>query len=308
MYLAIIDLGSNSARMNIVRIEGESFQVLENIRTVVRLSEGMGDEERLQPRAVQRTVETMREFKALMERYGVTEVRAIATAALRQAVNRELLTEPLGRLGLHFDIISGEREAYYDYMGVVNTLPVSDCLIVDIGGASTELIYVRQGKNEEMASIPLAAVNMTEKYFGGTVATDGEVRDAVAVFCAELERLPWLRRVRAVDVVGLGGTIRALARMQLPDDTALHGFEMPRALVEKVCAQLVKLPLQQRLDMPFLGTGRADIISGGVIPLLAVMQYVQSPRLVSCVYGLREGVMYDFIKKQSAGGADGGHY
>lgn len=297
MRVAIIDLGSNSIRMNVVDVTEGKIEVLSNIRTIVRLSEGMGDERLLQQRAVDRTLKVLAEFKAVIDDMDVDEVRAIATAALRTANNRELFTVPAGEMGIDFEIISGEKEAYYDYMSVVNTLDVDNCMIVDIGGASTELIYVKDGINCDMVSIPLAAVNITEKYFSGTVAEDDELKFAVEEFKNKLKEVKWLDNVKNVDIVGIGGTIRTLAKMENIDDSHVHGFVMDKHFIFGKIYELVKMPIEKRVCMDSIGKGRADIILGGVVPLLAIMDYIDSPKLTSCVSSLREGVMYDIIKK-----------
>lgn len=297
MRIAIIDLGSNSIRMNIVDIIDNKVNVLNNVRTIVRLSEGMGDERLLRQNAVERTLKALAEFKAIIDNMGVDEVRAIATAALRTANNKELFTVPAQEIGFDFEIISGEKEAYYDYMSVVNTLDVDDCIIVDIGGASTELIYVNDGNNCDMVSIPMAAVNITEKYFSGTVAQDDELEFAIEEFKNRLKEVKWLDNVKNISIIGIGGTIRALAKMQNIDDSKVHGFTMDRELTFSKIYELVKTPIEIRRSIDGIGKGRADIILGGVVPLLAIMDYVNSPKLTSCVSSLREGVMYDIIKK-----------
>lgn len=297
MRVAIIDLGSNSIRMNVIDICDNNAVVLENIRRIVRLSEGMGEEKLIRQNAVDRTLAVLKDFKKIIDDMAVDEVRAIATAALRSAKNSELFTVPASEIGIEFEIISGEREAYYDYMGVVNTLPVSDCMIVDIGGASTELIYVKDGKNTEMVSIPMAAVNITEKYFSGTVADDKELDFAVEQFADRLREVDWLKNVSYVNIVGIGGTIRALAKMQNIADEEVHGFTMSKELTFDKIYELVKMPIEARASVDGIGNGRADIILGGVVPLLAIMDYINSPKLISCVSSLREGVMYDILKK-----------
>ena len=297
MRVAIIDLGSNSIRMNVIDICDNNAVVLENIRRIVRLSEGMGEEKLIRQNAVDRTLAVLKDFKKIIDDMAVDEVRAIATAALRSAKNSELFTVPASEIGIEFEIISGEREAYYDYMGVVNTLPVSDCMIVDIGGASTELIYVKDGKNTEMVSIPMAAVNITEKYFSGTVADDKELDFAVEQFADRLREVDWLKNVSDVNIVGIGGTMRALAKMQNIADEEVHGFTMSKELTFDKIYELVKMPIEARASVDGIGNGRADIILGGVVPLLAIMDYINSPKLISCVSSLREGVMYDILKK-----------
>ncbi len=297
MRVAIIDLGSNSIRMNIVDVFDNKADVLKNMRTIVRLSEGMGDEKLIRQKAVDRTLTVLSEFKKVIEDMKVDTVRAIATAALRTANNPELFLNSAKELGFDFEIISGEREAYYDYMGVVNTLPVNDCVIVDIGGASTELIRVENGVNKEMISIPMAAVNITEKYFSDTVASDEELRIAVKAFTDRLVEADWLKNIKNQDIVGIGGTIRALVKMQNISDEEVHGFTMSKEFTFDRIYELIKKPVEDRAGIKGIGKGRADIILGGVVPLLAIMDYIKSPNLISCVSSLREGVMYDILKK-----------
>lgn len=297
MRIAIIDLGSNSIRMNIIEVINNSATVLENIRTVVRLSEGMGDEKLLREKAVDRTLNELKKFKRIIDEMNVEEVRAIATAALRTAKNAELFTKPASDIGVDFEIITGEKEAYYDYLSVVNTLPVKDCMIVDIGGASTELIYVKDRWNINMVSIPMAAVNITEKFFSGTIADERELTCAVNQFKEKMEEVSWIKDIKNVDIVGMGGTIRALTKMQKIPDDKIHGFTMSKENTFNKIYELVKMPIEKRIEIDGIGKGRADIILGGVVPLLAIMEYIKSPNLISCVSSLREGVMYDILKK-----------
>ena len=182
-------------------------------------------------------------------------------------------------------------------MGVINTLSVKDCVIMDIGGASTEIILVEDGKNKNLVSIPFASVNITEKYFSGTVATDGEMKRAVDAFTDELKKVDWLSDAKRFDVVGLGGSVKALSMLRCKENKKLHGFFIEKDILFDEIKKLVTTPLEKRVLMEGLGKGRGDIILGGVVPLISVMNYIDSPRLVACLTGLREGVMYDIAQK-----------
>lgn len=297
MRVAIIDLGSNSVRMSIAEISGKDVSIIENHRTVVRLSEGMGDEKILQKDAVWRTLSVLRSFRRIINEKNIDKIYSFATAALRTASNKEIFIEPVKRLGFEFEILSGEKEAYYDFMGVVNTLSVNNCVIMDIGGASTELILVKDGKKENLVSIPFASVNITEKYFSGTVATDNEMKNAVDKFTDELKKIDWLFDAKNYDIVGLGGSVKALSMLRCKENSKLHGFCIDKEILFSEIKKLVTTPLEERVLMEGLGKGRGDIILGGVVPLIAVMNYINSPRLVACLTGLREGVMYDIAQK-----------
>ena len=155
-YFAVIDLGSNSCRMKITQIIGGTYlKVVNQQKAYVRLSENMGPEKTLKSVPMERTIATLKQFRAIYEKLPDVHVTAVATAAVRQATNQEEFLEKVhDEAGIDFEVISGEREAYLDFLGVTCTLPVGDCLIMDTGGASTELILAKGGKPVHMISMP----------------------------------------------------------------------------------------------------------------------------------------------------------
>jgi len=167
--IAIIDLGSNSVRMNIMHINKDgSYYLLDQVKQMVRLSQGMGPEKMLRPEPIRRTFETLYLFRKLIEAFNVEEVHGVATAAVRQAVNQKEFLRNLERhAGFRFEVISGEDEAYYDFLGVMNTIDAPDCLVVDIGGASTELVWVEKRSIRGSISLPFGSVTLSERFCPG---------------------------------------------------------------------------------------------------------------------------------------------
>ena len=143
--IAVLDLGSNSIRTTITEYEenGE-FKILDRQQAMVRISEGMGNKKILQPTAIKRAMTALNKFKKVYEQYPNLKVTAIATAAVRQAKNqKEFLDQFKKVMGFPLKVISGTMEAKYDYYGVIGTLPLTNGVIVDTGGASTEIILVQ---------------------------------------------------------------------------------------------------------------------------------------------------------------------
>ncbi|MFJ6942797.1 MAG: exopolyphosphatase, partial [Limosilactobacillus mucosae] len=170
--LAIVDLGSNSARMAVTEISPDGkFREIKRVKENTRLSEGMGHEKILQPEAMERTIQAIKHFKRQYQGLPNLQVQAIATAAVRQAKNRqEFLQRVKQETGLTVRVLSGYKEAYYDYLGVVRTLKLNHCLILDVGGASCELVLVQHRKARDLISLPIGAVNLSEQYhLGGYV-------------------------------------------------------------------------------------------------------------------------------------------
>ena len=162
--VAVIDLGANTSRLVILAYTpGVAFQMIDQLRERVRLSEGMGAENTLRPEPIERTVHLMKVFKALCDANGIDTIIATATSAVRDARNQaEFLHRVENEAGLKLRVLSGDEEAYYGYLGVVNSLAVQRGLIFDIGGGSLELAHVRDRQLTHTASLPLGAVRFSK--------------------------------------------------------------------------------------------------------------------------------------------------
>ncbi|MSE22435.1 exopolyphosphatase, partial [Lactobacillus parabuchneri] len=149
----------NSVRMAINQISADgSYREIKRIKSDSRLSEGMGRGKILQPAAMERTIESLADFKQIYSQYQDKRVIGIATAAVRQAKNQaQFLQAVKSRIGISLKVLTGSQEAYYDYLGVINRLGIKNCLILDIGGASCELIRVSNGESANLTSIPIGA-------------------------------------------------------------------------------------------------------------------------------------------------------
>ncbi len=298
--IAIIDLGSNSVRMNILEVHGGEFKLIEQFKEIVRLSEGMGAEKTLKPNAIAKMLDVMREFKRHIVEYEVEKIYPIATAAVRIASNPEAITKPLAELGINLEVVTGEKEAYYDYLGVMNTLDIRDCVIVDTGGASTEIILVRDRIHYGLVSIPFGAVNITEAYLKGKKTSQTEIAAAKKAISDEIDKINWIKSAKNLPIVGLGGSIRALGKTEKlrrdKDDVSMHGFEMSDNDIFALCNKLAKSSLETRKKMDGVGKARADIIIGGSLPLAVLMRKLSSKSLIISTSGLREGVLYEMLK------------
>ena len=216
--VAILDLGSNSLRMMIVRVgENRVSGVLNQVKQMVRLGEGAFAEHRLQPEPMRRTIAALRGFAGMCRSYGVNEVVALATAAVRDAANGQEFMEEIRReTGFDFTVISGREEARLICRGVSVALEpfAGKRMFIDIGGGSTELSVAEGTEILELESLKLGAVRLA-----GLFPCEGEVS---AKRYAEMQKyvrdhavLP-LQRMEAQgpgELVGSSGTIQNLAEM-----------------------------------------------------------------------------------------------
>lgn len=304
--LAIVDLGSNSVRMAITEIkEDGSFREVKRVKEDSRISEGMGREKILQPQAMERTIAALKRFKKLYIGLPNLKVQAITTAAVRQAKNQtEFLQRVKRELGLDLQVLTGTKEAYYDYLGVVRSLNLDHCLILDTGGASCEIILVQHKKARNLISIPIGAVNLSEQFHLGGYVKAVDLFKAQISVNERLTKIPWLRYAEHVPIVLLGGANRTLARMSRnyrhKDRGSIHGYHLSARAVYATFRELLSRNLIQRKKISGLEPERADIIIGGMLPLVALLQKTDDGRVIFSESGVREGIIAEYVQKRNA--------
>ncbi|WP_251547473.1 Ppx/GppA family phosphatase [Limosilactobacillus caecicola] len=307
--LAIIDLGSNSCRLRITEIfEHGRTKLVRYEKEYVRLSENMGSAKVLQPVPMERTLETLQRFKEICD--GLPNVRliAVATAAVRQAVNQaEFLQRVKKEVGIDFRVISGEREAYLDYVGVSRTLEIENGLIIDTGGASMEMILVDQGQAEELVSLPIGSVILSQNYHLNDRINAADLYDAAVKVDEVLSTQRWLNRARHTQVVALGGSNRALAKMyrwKLAKDPAtvqpVHGLTMQTAEANQMMHELLSTDRNGRAKIRGINSSRADVIVGGLLPLMALLRQLNMHEVRFSNNGLREGLLFEYLDHEVA--------
>jgi exopolyphosphatase / guanosine-5'-triphosphate,3'-diphosphate pyrophosphatase len=296
--IAVVDLGSNSVRMTITRLYGNgSYRMVESARAMVRLCEGMGPDCLLRPRPMERTLHALLMFTRLMAAHQVSSVYPVATAAVRMAANAEgFLAQVKEQTGLAFLVISGDEEAELDWLGVSNTISLRDYVMVDIGGASTEIAMVRERAIAGKASIPWGAVNLTERFGLRGKASRLKTAAAEEAVREQLHGFDWLARDPAVPVVGLGGTVRALAKAdRMGKDyplEGLHQYEMSTHRLFSWMDGWAGLRTGARKDLTVIGKERLDILSGAIIPLRVLLGHTGAERLMVSGNGIREGLFF----------------
>lgn len=302
--IAVIDLGSNTTRLNVYNIlPGQSPELVAEAKRKVRLSEDMGDgKDLINTQATARVLDAMNEFAKVLKGFPDAQVFAVATEAMRRARNGQSLARLLEETtGIPIQIITGDQEAYYDYLAVRQTLPVEDALIIDTGGGSCELILMRGRTCVEKTSLPIGSVVLSEKY------TDRGDLSAAAIFRlfnhvhARLSPIDWLREARNLPVIALGGNHRAIGKIyknNCDEDAPLHGLQITRDHLNSIYIDLLDADSNRRQAMLGKNKERADIISAGLAPLIQTTRLLDSKTIYFCETGLREGVLYSKLNPE----------
>ncbi len=281
------------------------FRILERAKEPVRIGQG-ARKRRLSAAAMARGAAVLRRFRKEADRWKA-EVRAVATSAVREALNREIFLKlARRRSGIRVQVVSGAEEARLIHLGILQALPLQGrrVLALDIGGGSTEFLVARGRVLRYAHSLKLGAIRMTDAFFpGGRVRPDAvlDCREAVegtlGPVAREVGRLGW-------DLaVGTGGTIRNLARMAKlrrrdPPGSPLNATVISRREVDALVQEiLARRDARRRRGMPGLDADRADIIPAGALILQGVMAALRIRSLTVSDYALREGLLLDTVEK-----------
>lgn len=297
-YIGIIDLGSNTARLVVYFVNGHGiFQEFDNVKRVLRLSNYLGEDGRIDPAGFQTTLDCLRQFKELCDAQNVAEIIGIATAAVRQARNGpELLAAIEQETGIRMRLLSGEEEARYGYLAVTNSMGIETGITIDIGGGSTEVTYFRDRQLLKSFSFPFGIVTLTKQFLHEETPSQQELNKLTQFLEQQFATQPWLAN-RKVPLIAMGGTARNLAKIhqhQMQYSMAsLHHYTMDASEVADILQRLSDMPLAERKNINGLSKDRADVILAGIAVLHTLLKHAESEQLIISHKGLRDGVLYE---------------
>ncbi len=297
--IGVIDLGSNTTRLIVMGyVPHHSFRLLDEVRESVRLAEGIGSDGRLQPGPMQRAIATMRLFNQLCQSSGVQQLIPAATSAVREATNRsEFLARIEQEAGMHFRVLNAEEEAYYGYLGIANSLSLSDAFMIDIGGGSTQVTLMRGRRFIRSVSQPIGALRLTDRLISSDPISHKEFKLLEQTVAEHFANVDWLGKHGANELAGMGGTIRTLAdidrKLRNYPLGLTHAYCFSRDSLADIIEQLRGMTVRERADLPGLNHDRADLILAGAVILHTVMKRGDFEQITVSGQGLREGLFYE---------------
>jgi exopolyphosphatase/guanosine-5'-triphosphate,3'-diphosphate pyrophosphatase len=281
--LAGVDIGTNSTRLLVADVDGAGNDArltpLDRRMRITRLGQGVDATRRLHPEAIGRTLDVLREYRGALDQLGVDDVRATATSAARDALNRDDFFGPAtDALGVTPELLTGDEEARLSFLGATSGLAEpAPYLVVDIGGGSTEFV-VGDTEPAGQISVDVGCVRLTEQLLHSDPPAPEELAEAVAIVrdhLADVDReLPAARE--AATLVGLAGTVTTVAAVELGlpeyDPEKIHHFRLTKEAAEDVFRTLATEPAAERRHNPGLDPGRVDVIVGGAVVLVTIMR------------------------------------
>ncbi len=309
---ASLDVGSNTVRLLIAELHSDlTLRTLHRERIITRLGGDFSAARRLDEASMERTMEALRSFGELLRREEVEKVFAVGTGVLRQARNGLAFLERVRETtGLRLRLLTGEEEALLMLRGVLSSLrdPDAPHLVSDVGGWSTEVLWVEKGERVRTASLELGAVALSEKFIRHDPPLASELEALHESIRSPLEELRrrWESQGGRVEnlhprLVGTAGTATTLAAIDLTlsayDPQRINGHRISLPRLEEIDRRLRSLPLEERRKIVGLEKGREDLIVVGAAILLNLLQIFERTTLEVIDSGLLEGILLEGMER-----------
>ncbi len=301
MIHGIIDIGSNTVRMAIYDIADGKIDFLMKKKHLVGLAAYL-DNNIMTKMGIDKVCDVLFEFRAFLDIFQIDHVDAFTTAALRNCKNsKEAVEEIIRRTGIHVEVISGDMEAAYDFAGAVHNIEEQDGVLVDIGGASTELVYFRDRQIVSKISLPMGSLDFRTKYCSSVLPNEFEVglmeKKAGQILAEAVE----FADIRCVGILGIGGTFKGTCGLY----NAMYNQEKKnqvisaKALGEMIAhfSKLEKIDRDNAILLMKQVPDRINTIVPGMVIAKVLTDHFQCQKITYSDSGVREGFIYTHLLK-----------
>jgi exopolyphosphatase/guanosine-5'-triphosphate,3'-diphosphate pyrophosphatase len=298
----VIDIGSNTARLVVYNWRSPyDLLPIAEVKTVLRLDRELGEERRMSRQASDRMEETLVDYLSVVRGTGARHTIAVATAAVRDAVNGREIADELSRsLGITIRVLTGQEEASLAFAGSVYALPVTDGMLCDVGGGSMEVSQFKDRKLERWWSMPLGGLRLADRFLKSDPPSSGEVERLVEHLLETFESA----ELPAMGLAGgwlicTGGSVRNMAKIDRRGRSTrinrLHGYEIKAKKVSELTRQLCVSPSGERRHIKGLNPERTDSIAGGALAIRTLVDYLGASGVTVSGRGLREGLLLEYF-------------
>ena len=303
MRVGAIDCGTNSIRLLIADISGDSFREIYRGMEIVRLGQGVDETGQFHPDAIARTLAAVDIFQAELARRGVEKLRFCATSASRDATNRDLFLNGVHeKLGIFPEVISGDEEAALSFRGATQELHQSQSpfLVVDIGGGSTEFVF--GGLTVESArSVNIGCVRMSERHFHSDPPSAEEINNARGDIQAAIADaamvVPITNAQTLIAVAGTATTVAAAAlELNEYDRYSIHLSHISAEKVHAVSQKFLSMNRDERAALGYMHPGRVDVITAGALVLSEIMRATGAEEFVASESDILDGMVWSLAQ------------
>jgi len=292
--LAIIDIGSNTIRMNVYIKKDGLFEQAFNSREMAGLI-GHVENGVLTESGILKLLDVLRRFDLILKRLNITEVYPFATASLRNIKNsKEIVQRVKDTIGLDIHLISGNEEGELGYIGATSIIKRDNGLLVDIGGGSCELVPFNNNVMENSTSLPMGSLNFYRNYVSGFLPNKSEIKD-INKNARQLLELYDRQPKRIQTIIGVGGSIRALLKLKNTIFTEENNVDIITFEQLKDIVNRMKTPHEIQDTILKVIPNRIHTIVPGTLILFTIMRYYRSNEIVVSSAGAREGYLINYV-------------
>lgn len=303
MKLGVIDIGANNVRLVIWEIYGQGYyRVTDELKETLRLASD-SDSEVLNDAKIESLIDTLSRYKSLCRSLHVSKIITVATESLRRALNRDEVKEKVKEATeLDIMVLAEESEAFFNFKGVTGSMLIEKSLLVDIGGASTELALVMNNDLVRSASVPAGTVNMTEKFNLSDIVTQCDHK-ALEEYLKDLfSKVEWLKTEKFRTIVLIGGSARTIGRIDRHKKryplSIIHNYMLEDLDITAMYRAMMTKTQPERLKIRGLDKDRADIILAALAIIYELCSVTGTQELRISGKGLREGILYDHLDSE----------
>ena len=297
---AVIDIGSNSARMIVCKKSSRyAFSIIYEAKSRVRISENSYENDGyLQEVAVQRALKALVDFKQIANSLKCRKILCVATSAVRDAPNRDYFLQKVKKeVGINIKVIDGKQEAYLGGIAAHNLLPPQkEAVTIDIGGGSTELALIKEGRIIDTISLDIGTIRLKELFYDKKV----KYKELISFIEEKFIQIPQTFKVKKA--IAIGGTARAISKLFMPKDYPLktlhayeYNFEENYDLLKKIASSSVL-----KLKKYNIKKHRLDTFREGVAIFVNVLNHLGIEQVITSGVGVREGVYLKDLLRSSA--------
>ncbi len=297
MRIATIDIGSYSVRLSIGEIKDSKLKIIYEKGVITGLGKGVTSNGTLDKKAVEETIEVLKEYKNTINEHEVDKVIAVATEALRKAKNaKEFINQVKETTGINIKVITPEEEGKLSYKAVCYSLKLAGrIVVVDQGGGSTEFIYGKSCNTEKVISLPMGIVNLTERFVKHDPPLKEELENMKKFIDDSLKKL----EIEVDNIVGLGGTITTLSALEYNiypyNHSKIHGSILNRESIKKWFNKLINMKISERKKIPQIEDRRAEAIVSGILMFDRILDHFKKDEIIVSDWGLKHGLMVSVI-------------
>ena len=291
---AVIDIGSNSIRLIIAEVENNKIKnIIYQEKATTRLAANINKTGILQEEPFNKSINVLAGFRKALNKYNVEKIKTVATSAVREAANGKEFINAAKNSGIEISIISGKEEGMLEYLGVCSGFDAGrQPLILDVGGGSSEIIYMQDNNELHTESHKIGVVKMADMFDFQKSST--EILEKCSAYIKEFFKDVTIPN-NIQNFIATAGTATTLAAIDMEmteyDYNKVNGYKITKEKVIEILNKVYSTPYNKRLEIKGMDKGREDLIIPGILIILEILKKTNLNIITVSDFGLREGAV-----------------